>query len=152
MMPVDDGRCFACGADNAIGLHLRFERRGDLGVRAHTMLRAEFQGWQGIAHGGIALCLLDEAMAHAAAAAGYRGVTASMDARFRRPVPLGVQLEVDGWVKWQRRNVLELCARVVDPDGTVLLEGQGRFVAQGRIEDVADRRNPAAAQRVRAEI
>lgn len=142
MMPIDDGRCFACGPENEIGLHLHFEKLGENGVYARTMLRPEFQGWQGIAHGGVALALLDEAMAHAAGAAGYRGVTASMNARFRKPVPLGVQIEIEGRVKWMRRNVLELEARVTDPDGAVLLEGEGRFVSHGRIEDISDRRNP----------
>lgn len=144
MTPVDDGRCFACGPDNEIGLQLRFERSGEDGVRATTELRPQFQGWQGIAHGGVALSLLDEAMAHAAGAAGHRGVTASMNARFRKPVPLGVPLEIEGRVKWTRRNVLELEARVLDPSGTVLVEAEGRFVSQGRIEDVADRRNPGS--------
>ena len=144
MTPVDDGRCFACGPENEIGLHLRFEPSGEDGVRAQTTLRPEFQGWQGIAHGGIALCLLDEAMAHAAGAAGYRGVTGSMNARFRKPVPLGVPLGVEGRVKWMRRNVLELQARVTDASGSILAEAEGRFVSQGKIEDVADRRNPNA--------
>jgi uncharacterized protein (TIGR00369 family) len=143
-VPIDDGRCFACGPENEIGLRLRFERLGDDGVHARTMLRPEFQGWQGIAHGGVALALLDEAMAHAAGAAGHRGVTASMIARFRKPVPLGVPLEIEGRVKWMRRNVLELEARVTDESGAVLLEAEGRFVSQGRIEDIADRRNPNA--------
>ncbi|HEV3155208.1 MAG TPA: PaaI family thioesterase [Candidatus Baltobacteraceae bacterium] len=142
MTPVDDGRCFACGPENEIGLHLQFEPDGSDGVRAVTMLRPEFQGWQNIAHGGIALALLDEAMAHAAGFAGYRGVTATMNARFRKPVPLDARLQVEGRVKWQRRNVLELQARVVDEHGAVLVEGEGRFVSQGKIEDVHDRRNP----------
>jgi uncharacterized protein (TIGR00369 family) len=144
MTPIDDGRCFACGPDNETGLQLRFERSDEDGVRARTELRPEFQGWQGIAHGGVALSLLDEAMAHAAGAAGHRGVTASMNARFRKPVPLGVPLEIEGRVKWTRRNVLELQARVLDAAGTVLVEAEGRFVSQGRIEDVADRRNPGS--------
>lgn len=140
MTPIDDGRCFACGPENESGLRLQFERSDD-GVIAHTVLRPEFQGWQGIAHGGVALSLLDEAMAHAAGAAGFRGLTASMSARFRKPVPLEAPLEIRGRVKWMRRNVLELEASVADESGIVLLEGEGRFVAQGRIEDVADRRN-----------
>jgi uncharacterized protein (TIGR00369 family) len=143
MTPIDDGRCFACGPENSTGLHLHFEKIADQMVHARTVLRAEFQGWKGIAHGGVALALLDEAMAHAAGAAGYRGLTASMNARFRKPVPLGVELRIEGCVKWIRRNILELEARVMDAAGVVLLEGEGRFVAQGRIEDVADRRNPS---------
>ena len=143
-VPIDDGRCFACGPENESGLRLRFERSGEDGVRARTVLRPEFQGWQGIAHGGVALALLDEAMAHAAGAAGHRGVTASMNARFRKPVPLGVPIEIAGRVKWMRRNVLELQASVTDESGATLVEAEGRFVSQGRIEDASDRRNPNA--------
>ena len=139
-MPVDDGRCFACGPDNPIGLHLHFERAGERSVRATVTLGELFQGWKNIAHGGIAIMLLDEAMAHAAAAAGFRGMTASMSSRFRAPVPLGEPLEVSGEVVWMRRNVLSLRATVKHA-GTLLLEGEGNFVAKGRLEDVADRRS-----------
>lgn len=145
MPPIDDGLCFACGPENKIGLQLHFEHLNGEGVIARTQLRPEFQGWQGIAHGGIALALLDEAMAHAAGAAGHRGVTASMNSRFRKAIPLNAPIVIEGRVKWMRRNVLELEARVTDESGSVLVEAEGRFVSQGRIEDVSDRRNPNAA-------
>ena len=144
MTPVDDGFCFACGPENPIGLRLHFEPGNDGGVRANVTLRPEFQGWRGLAHGGIAMSLLDEAMAHAAGFAGHRGVTASMNIRFRKPIPLGEPLEVTGDVKWTRRNVLGLGARVTDSEGTVLVEGEGNFVSMGSVEAVVDRRNPKA--------
>lgn len=141
-VPVDDGRCFACGPENPIGMHLEFEDLGTEGVCAHTTLAPEFQGWRGIAHGGIAMALIDEAMAHAAGFAGHRGVTASMNVRFRRAVPLGEPLLVVGRVKWQRINVLGIEADVLDKSGTVLLHGEGQFVSQGSVYDAVDRRNP----------
>ena len=141
ILPVDDGRCFACGPDNPIGIHLAFERTGEQSVRAELSLAPEFQGWQGIAHGGIAMALLDEGMAHAAGAAGFRGMTGSLAARFRKPVPIGAPLVLEGEVRWMRRHVLGLSARVRSADGTILVEGDGNFVVQGRIEDVADRRS-----------
>lgn len=142
--PVDDGRCFACGPENPVGLHLRFEPFEAQAVRAHTTLRPEFSGWRGMAHGGIALALLDEAMAHAAAAQGYRGVTASLSARFRKPLPIGAPIAIEGRVLWSRRNVLQVRATVLDAEGRVLLEGEGRFVAQGRLDDVDDVRRRRA--------
>lgn len=144
-MPVDDGKCFACGPDNPIGLQLRFEPDGD-GVRARVTLAPEFQGWRDIAHGGIAMSLLDEAMAHAAGHAGHRGVTASMNVRFRKPVPLGQELAVAGRVTWQRRNVLGIEASVRDAAGTILLDGEGKFVSMGPLEAVEDRRNPQSSK------
>jgi uncharacterized protein (TIGR00369 family) len=138
-VPVDDGKCFACGPENPIGLHLRFEHDGE-DVLAQTTLRPEFQGWQSIAHGGIAMSLLDEAMAHAAAAAGHRGVTASISVRFRKPVPLGEPLTLRGRIAWQRRNVIGVEASVADASGTTLVDGEGKFVSMGSIDAVDDRR------------
>ncbi|MEO9169980.1 MAG: hotdog fold domain-containing protein [Candidatus Baltobacteraceae bacterium] len=141
-VPVDDGNCFACGPDNPIGLHLHFDDDDD-GVRAHVTLGPDYQGWRNIAHGGIAIALLDEAMAHAAGAAGHRGVTGSMSVRFRKPVPLGISLDVRGRVAWQRRNVLGLVASVSDASGKMLVAAEGNFVSMGPLDAANDRRNPA---------
>jgi acyl-CoA hydrolase len=124
---------------------LRFEPKDD-GVAATITLAPEFQGWSGIAHGGIAMALLDEAMAHAAGHAGHRGVTASVGMRFRNPVPLGEPLHLFGRVTWERRTVLGLEADVRNNDGVVLIEGEGKFVSQGPISAANDRRNPQPVQ------
>ncbi len=138
-VPIDDGYCFACGPENPIGLRLRFEPEGD-GVRAETTLAAEFQGWQSVAHGGIAMALLDEAMAHAAGAAGHRGVTASINVRFRKPVPIGTPVTLSGRVAWQRRNVVGLEAKLCDASGMLLADGEGKFVSMGPLDAVDDYR------------
>jgi uncharacterized protein (TIGR00369 family) len=130
-LPVDDGRCFACGPYNADGLHLRFEPASEGAVRAEITLPPRFQGWRGAAHGGVVAMLLDEAMAYACGAAGQRGMTASMQMRFRAPVPLGEPLVVTGEVKWQRRNVLALEAAVRDARGALLASAEGSFVSKG---------------------
>lgn len=131
---IDDGRCFACGPDNPAGLHMRFERDGADGARAEIVLRPEFQGWRGVAHGGIVMALLDEVMAHAAAFMGYRGVTAGLDARFKKPVPLGEPLSLRARVQWVRRNVLSIEAELRDRSGVLLASGDGRFVSKGALE------------------
>ncbi|HEY0382185.1 MAG TPA: PaaI family thioesterase [Candidatus Elarobacter sp.] len=130
-VPVDDGRCFACGPHSADGLHLRFEPAGEDAVRARITLPPRFQGWRGTAHGGIVMMLLDEAMAHACGRIGERGMTASMQLRFRAAVPLGEPLVITGTVKWRRRAVIALDATVADANGTVLASGEGSFVSAG---------------------
>ncbi|MBV8244397.1 MAG: PaaI family thioesterase [Candidatus Eremiobacteraeota bacterium] len=142
-VPIDDGRCFACGPENPIGLRLRFETLDEAHVRAEIVLATDFAGWKGIAHGGIAMALLDEGMAHAAAAAGFRGMTGSMNVRFRAPVPLERTLAVTGEVRWIRRNVLGLHAEVRE-DERLLVEGDGNFVAKGRLDEASDRRSAPA--------
>jgi acyl-CoA hydrolase len=139
-VPFDDGNCFACGPENPIGLHLRFDRAADSdGVVARSTLMPQYQGWRGIAHGGIVMALLDEAMAHAAGYAGHRGVTGAVKVRFRRPVPLEAPIEVRGRVTWQRRGVLGVEAAVYDAAGGLLVQAEGTFVSRGRLEAADDR-------------
>ncbi|MBV8530775.1 MAG: PaaI family thioesterase [Candidatus Eremiobacteraeota bacterium] len=140
-VPFDDGNCFACGPTNPIGMHVHFDAAAG-GVLARLRLAPEYQGWRGIAHGGIVMALLDEAMAHAAGFAGHRGVTAAVNVRFRKPVPLEEPIEVRGRVTWQRRNVLGVEGDVLDLSGNVLAHAEGTFVSRGKLEAAADRRNP----------
>ena len=143
-VPFDDGNCFACGPTNPIGLHVQFDRaEGADGVLARLELPAVYQGWRAIAHGGIVMALLDEAMAHAAGFAGHRGVTASVNVRFRKPVPLERPIEVRGRVTSQRRNVLVVEASIFDAAGSLLAHAEGSFVSRGRLDAADDRRNPA---------
>ena len=51
-----------------------FVPQEDGSVRGDTVLRNDFQGWKGVAHGGIVMMMLDEAMAHAAVARGHAAV------------------------------------------------------------------------------
>lgn len=132
-VPVDDGRCFACGPYSADGMHLHFVPDGEGAARAEIILPPRFQGWRGTAHGGIVMMLLDEAMAHACGVYGERGMTASMQVRFRAPVVLGRPLVITGKVIWKRRSVLGVEATVADADGTVLATGEGSFVSRGRL-------------------
>jgi acyl-coenzyme A thioesterase PaaI-like protein len=141
-VPFDDGNCFACGPTNPIGMHVHFERDGET-ARARVTLDANFQGWRGIVHGGIAMALIDEAMAHAAGFAGHRGVTAAVNVRFRGGIPVGEAVDVIGRVAWQRQRVLGVQAEVRALDGTLLVEGEGSFVSRGPLDAAADRRNPA---------
>jgi uncharacterized protein (TIGR00369 family) len=142
-VPFDDGNCFGCGPDNPIGMQVHFDRANASGdVCARVRLSPQYQGWRGIAHGGIVMALLDEAMAHAAGYAGHRGVTASVSVRFRRPVPLEQPIEVRGRVTWQRRGVLGVEASIFDEAANLLARAEGSFVSRGKLEAVEDRRNP----------
>jgi uncharacterized protein (TIGR00369 family) len=138
-VPFDDGNCFACGPDNPIGMHVHFDRDDDGDVSARVTLASHYQGWRGIAHGGIVMALLDEAMAHAAGFTGHRGVTATVDVRFRKPVPLEQPIEARGRVVWQRRNVLGVEASVLDAAGNELAHAEGRFVSLGSLAAADDR-------------
>jgi len=126
---TDDRNCFACGPDNPRGLHMTFEY-GEGTARCVVPPRAEFGGWSNIMHGGIVATLLDEAMAHAAIAAGVRAVTARIEVRFRKPVPTDRPLVVEGKVEGRRGRVLEITGVLRGQDGTAYAESNARFLAE----------------------
>lgn len=80
------------------------------------------------------MALIDEVMAYAASAVGWKGVTAECTTRFRRPVPLDAPLVLRGRVAWQRSNAVGLEAEILDAQGTVLASGTGKFIGKARVE------------------
>jgi acyl-coenzyme A thioesterase PaaI-like protein len=132
--PVDDGHCFACGKNSAIGMKMKFSELPDGSVESRLTLAQPYQGWRGLAHGGIVAMLLDEAMAYAAGARGYKGMTAELKLRFRKPVPIGEPIVVRGAVRWERRNVLNIEAHIESEAGVELAGGEGSFIAKARLE------------------
>ncbi len=133
-VPVDDGLCVGCGPDSAIGLHMYFARDEDGSVVSRFVVPQRFQGWRDVVHGGIVALVLDEAMAYAAAATGWLGVTADLKLRFRSEVPVASELVVRGRVLWQRRDVLAITATLVSADGRLLASAEGRFLARGEVQ------------------
>src|SRR2546428_1544464 len=85
---VEPHNCFACGTLNAHGLHLELHTEAD---RCWTRLTLSdrFEGWEGIAHGGILAAILDEVMAWALVGHDLWGLTPRMSVDFRRPVQVG---------------------------------------------------------------
>lgn len=103
---------------------------GDGTARSIVAPGRAFGGWSDIMHGGIVATLLDEAMAHAAIAAGERAVTARIEVRFRKAVPTDVPLVVEGKVQSRRGRVLEMESTLRGEDGTLFAEGKARFVTE----------------------
>jgi acyl-coenzyme A thioesterase PaaI-like protein len=122
-------RCFACGALNEHGIHLDLHVDGD---RCWTELALpdRFQGWDGIAHGGIICTILDEVMAWSLAATDNWGLTARLNVEFKRPVRLGVPIRGEGWITAVRRRLVETAAEITDPaSGEILATANATYVA-----------------------
>ena len=122
----DDGGCFACGKTNPRGLGMVVEYEGDE-VVCRINLPAEYQGWPGIAHGGIVAVLLDEIMAHALIHAKRHGITTKMETIYRAPVHLGRDLEVRG-------RVANLRSRMAVVEGFVSEAESGKLLAQSKAD------------------
>ncbi len=112
---TDDGWCFACGALNPHGLQMKVAYAEDQGrqlARCELVLSRRFQGWNGIAHGGVVATVLDELMAHAVIHFVGQAVTTRFEIRYRKPVALGVELEAMGWVEQVRRRLVKAAAEI----------------------------------------
>ncbi len=124
--------CFGCGESNPIGLKLRFTWDGKT-ARAEFTPRENHQGWSGYLHGGITTCVLDEAMGWTALYAGYNNVTAKMQTRFRRMIPIGETCTVTCAIIKQNSRLIETEAKITAKDGTVLAEATStQFIVDSR--------------------
>jgi acyl-coenzyme A thioesterase PaaI-like protein len=126
---VEPHSCFACGSLSEHGMHLDLHVDGD---RCWTELELadRFQGWDGIAHGGIVCTILDEVMAWSLAATDNWGLTARMTVDFKRPVRLGTPVRAEGWMTRQRRRLVDTAARLVDVgSGELLATAEAVYVA-----------------------
>jgi uncharacterized protein (TIGR00369 family) len=128
---IEPHRCFACGPLNVHGLHLELHVDGE---RCWTDLALDerFQGWDGIAHGGIVCTILDEVMAWALVDHDNWGLTARLGVDFKRPVPLGRAIHAEGRVVAVRRRLITTAGRIVDATTDELLAtAEATYVAAG---------------------
>jgi acyl-coenzyme A thioesterase PaaI-like protein len=121
--------CFACGSLNrhGLGLLIHVEPRRSW---TELVLDERFEGWAGMAHGGIIATILDEVMAWSLVGEDNWGVTARLSVDFRRPVPIGSRLRADGEIATSRRRIVETTAKFVRvDDGEVLATARGTYLA-----------------------
>ncbi len=118
--------CFVCGRENPVGLRLRFyEDHEAQQIVVPLLIPDRYQGYPGIAHGGILATILDE-IAGRALMIGEEDdlfwVTAKMEVRYRRPTPTETPLTAVGWVVDRRRRSAEVAGEIRLADGGVTVE------------------------------
>ncbi|MGH9559952.1 MAG: PaaI family thioesterase [Terracidiphilus sp.] len=121
-------QCFGCGPANPTGLRLEFLVAEDGAVVSLPEIPISFEGHPGFLHGGVIATLLDEAMSKAVRALGYPSVTAKLEVDFRRPVPSGVRLRIEGCVVSSEGRKHWTEAVIADANQNILANGKGLFV------------------------
>ena len=124
---LEPHHCFACGTLNVHGLHLALHA-GEGRCWVDTTLDRRFEGWEGIAHGGIISTILDEVMAWAVVEHDLWGVTARMTVEFKRPVKIGQALHGEGRVTAVRRRIVETEGVITDQEGNILARAEATYV------------------------
>jgi uncharacterized protein (TIGR00369 family) len=121
--------CFGCGPSNDTGLQLKFvldtERKRFI---SKFKLAPRFVGPPGHSHGGIIATILDEAMGKVNKLRGVTALTAKMEVKYLKPVPLGKPLVVEGWAVRRRGRENTYAAEIRNKDGVVLAASTGKFI------------------------
>lgn len=116
--------CFVCGLKNPFGLKLRFYDNGIDEVRCEYRIPKEYQGYPGVAHGGIVAAILDEAAGRTSMISDpmHFMMTAKMELKYRQPVPIDTPLVITGRLVKDRGRVAQAAGEIRLPDGTVAVE------------------------------
>ncbi len=131
--------CFVCGLNNSFGLHASFYELENNQLVALFTPGEEHQGYPGRLHGGLATTILDETIGRSLMIQQDEvwGVTVEFKVRFRKPVPLGVELRVIGRITKDTRRLFEGTGEILLPDGEVAVEGFGKYIKLP-LDDIAD--------------
>jgi len=117
--------CFVCGRENPAGLKLDFYTLSAGHAHAEINLPDKFEGYPGIVHGGIIAAILDETGGRAYMDNQHPFmVTAQLNIRYRKPVPIETPLVVHGEAIERRGRVSKAHSEIRNLDGEVLAEAE----------------------------
>ena len=122
--------CFVCGVENRVGLKLSFFARNETEVEAEYVIDDQYQGYPGIAHGGILATIMDELAGRSAMIGEEQPfrVTAKLEARYRKPVPTNQPLKLKGRLVEKRGRIAVTRAEIWLPDGSLGAEAEVTLV------------------------
>ncbi len=126
MQVEDSNDCFVCGDDNPNGMHASFSiDYNNNSASCDYTIPSHFQGWHGIAHGGILATLLDETCVYACRPLAKEVVTAAINLRYKKPVPVATPLRISAEVCEQKKRYFVVSARI-EIDGVVHTEADAK--------------------------
>jgi len=127
MQEIKYANCFVCGHANPIGLKLDFDYDDSA---AWTWFDSPvcYEGYNGVIHGGIIATLLDEAMAKVILSKGLIAVTADMNIRYRKSLPVGQKVKVSGEITMMKSRTIHTKSLISDEQDNVYAEGTAVYI------------------------
>ena len=132
--------CLVCGVDNDFGLKTRFYETEENELIAVFKPQQEHQSYPKVTHGGIAAAILDEVIGRAimmTAGSNTFGVTIELKVRYKKPVPLGLELKAIGRITEENRRMFEGTGELYLPNGEVAVEAEGKYMKR-RLDQITD--------------
>lgn len=121
--------CIVCGTENPLGLNARFYQTTTNEIIGIFRAGEVHQGFPQRAHGGMIASILDEIIGRSQNIDAPDGwaVTVDLRVRYRKPVPLGVDLKVMSRMTLDTKRMFEGTAEIYLPDGSVAAEGWAKY-------------------------
>jgi acyl-coenzyme A thioesterase PaaI-like protein len=121
--------CLVCGTENPLGLNGRFYQTATDDIIGIFRAGEVHQGFPQRIHGGMIASILDEIIGRTQNIKDSQGwaVTVDLRVRYRKPLPLGVDLKVLGRMTKDSKRMFEGTAEIYLPDGSVGAEGWAKY-------------------------
>lgn len=123
--------CLVCGIENPFGLKTKFYELENKEVVAYFTPHLYLQSYPGILHGGISATILDETIGRAIMAHYGQesfGVTIELTLKYKKPVPLDVELKVVGRMSLDKGRIFEGTGELILPNGDIAVTAEGRYM------------------------
>jgi len=142
--------CFVCGPSNPRGLHLDIQHEDGL-IYVDFTPDETWQGFGGVAHGGLIATVLDEVMAWTLYGYDDLAVTAKLEITYRKPVPIGQPLRATARLHEDRGRAKKVRGEIRDAAGQLLASAESLFltVPKARAAELLQafgERGPASAE------
>ena len=119
--------CVVSGDANPMGLDVQFFRDGDEAV-SRVVLGAAFEGAPNRAHGGVVAAVFDDLMGFVLTIHESPAYTAELTVRYRRPTPVGEEIEFRARLVDRKGRRLQIEAEATDAAGTKIATAVGLFI------------------------
>jgi acyl-coenzyme A thioesterase PaaI-like protein len=119
--------CVVSGDANPMGLDVQFFREGDEAV-SRVALGPAFEGAPNRAHGGVVAAVFDDLMGFVLTIVESPAYTAELTVRYRRPTPVGEEIEFRARLVSRQGRRLHIEAEATDASGAIVAEAKGLFV------------------------
>ena len=123
--------CFVCGVENPLGLHLKFYEIGPGEVEAEYVIAEDYQGYPGVAHGGVVAAMLDEGAGRSIMGEMDEPrfmFTARLNITYRKNVPVGQRIKLVGKAGESRGRTAKASSAIYDLEGNVLAEADALLI------------------------
>ena len=134
-IPASHLFCLACGDNHSLGLRFK---TSEYGVTTSVQAKPEWQGYEGIMHGGMIATLLDAAMTHCLFHNQIEAMTAALNVRYLAPVLCTGRIDVAARLIRRRRLVYELSAEL-RVAGEIKARADAKFMCHKNVSFPANR-------------